>query len=142
MYPNNLKFPFEFERGQTWRYTNLEAPYDIPVLKTPEILDDELDRVKQAANPVYRMEQDIARNARAEFLKDFQISLDSAKVRGENSDVIRNPERHRRYGLRVLDKLYNQGIISARTEEEEGGMATLITILNGNEPRERTCIQL
>jgi len=142
LYPNNLKFPFEFERGQTWRYTNLKAPYDIPVLKTPEILDAELREVEQTATPVYRMDQDIARDARAGFLKDFQASLDSAKVRGENPDVIRNPERHRQYGLRVLDKLYNQGIIRARSEEESNGMATLITILNGNEQRERTLTQL
>jgi len=142
LYPNNLKFPFEFERGQTWRYTNLEAPYDIPVLKTPETLDAELSQIEQSANPVYRMDQDIARNARVVFLKEFQSSLDSAKARGENRDVLRNPERHRRYGLRVMDKLYNQGIIRARSEDESNGMATIITILNGNEQRERTLTQL
>ncbi|WP_187270999.1 HD family phosphohydrolase [Neolewinella aurantiaca] len=142
LYPNNLRFPFEFERGQTWRYSDLDAPYDIPVLKTPETLDAEIREVEQVARPVYRMDQDIARNARAEFLREFQISLDSAKVRGENKDLIRNPERHRRYGLRILDKLYDQGIIRARSEEEVDGMATLVTILNGNEQRERTLAQL
>lgn len=142
LYPNNLKFPFEFERGQTWRYANLKAPYDIPVLKTPETLEAELEEVENNANPVYRMDPDVARDARAGFLRDFQIKLDSARVRGENRDVLRNPERHRRYGLRVLDKLYNEGVIRARTEEERNGMATLLTILNGNEQRERTLTQL
>ncbi len=142
LYPNNLKFPFEFDRGQTWRYSDLKAPYDIPVLKPTETLEAELEQVKQSANPVYRIDQNVVRDARARFLKDFQTSLDSAKVRGENPDVIRNPERHRHYGLRVLDKLYNQGIIRARSEEERNGMATLITILNGNEQRERTLTQL
>lgn len=142
LYPKNLKFPFEFERGQQWGYSRLEAPYDIPILKPEEQFEAEKEAVRTSAKPVYRLNQEVARNARARFLEEFRIRLDTARARGENRDLLRQPERHRRYGLRVLDKLYNQGIIKARTEEEERGMATVITILNGNEQRQRTIAQL
>ncbi|WP_020571230.1 HD family phosphohydrolase [Neolewinella persica] len=142
LYPKNLKFPFEFERGQQWGYSRLEAPYDIPVLKPEEDFKNEKEAVRTSAKPVYRLNQEVARDARARFLDEFKIRLDTARARGENRDLLRQPERHRRYGLRVLDKLYNQGIIKARTEEEERGMSTVITILNGNEQRQRTIAQL
>lgn len=142
LYPNNLKFPFEFERGQTWRYSELDAPYDIPVLKAPEVLDAEIDAVEKMANPVYRLDQSVARKARARFLEEFQIRLDSARVRNDNQDLTKQPGPHRRYGLRVLDKLYDEGIIRARSEEEVEGMSTVVTILNGNEQRERMLTQL
>jgi len=142
LYPNNLKFPFEFERGQTWRYADLDAPYDIPVLKAEELLEAELDQVNDNATPVYRLDQGVARDARARFLNEFQERLDSARVRREYPDLLRQPERHRRYGLRVLDKLYDQGIVRARTEEQSRGMSALITVINGNEQRKRNLDQL
>lgn len=142
LYPKNLKFPFEFERGQQWGYSRLEAPYDIPVLKPELQFEEEKEAVRTSAKPVYRLNQEVARSARAQFLAEFETRLDTARARGENRDLLRQPERHRRYGLRVLDKLYDQGIIKARKEEEERGMSTVITILNGNEQRQRTIAQL
>ncbi|MEM9928231.1 MAG: HDIG domain-containing metalloprotein [Bacteroidota bacterium] len=142
LYPNNLKFPFEFEQGQTWRYTSLSAPYNIPVLKPEEVLETEQTTAENSSNPVYLLNPEVARNARAQFLEAFRIALDSAEARNENQDVLRQPERHRRYGLRVIDKLFNQGIIKARSEEEVQGMSTVITILSGIEQRQRTLSQL
>ena len=142
LYPNNLKFPFAFDEGQTWRYADLRAPYDVPVLKPEASLQADLDAVKRNATPVYRYDQNIAREARAAFLEEFQMELDSARVRRENPDLLRQPERHRRYGLRVLDKLYDQGIIRARQEDEMEGMSTVITTINGGEVRQRTIGQL
>lgn len=143
LYPNNLKFPFDFERGKPWGYNQLSAPYDIPVLKTEEVLKAELSSVEANATPVYRMDQSVASKTRARFLAEFTVSLDSARARNENPDVLRQPERHRRYALRVIDKLYNEGFIRARTKDEvEDGMSAVITILNGNEQRTRTLEQL
>lgn len=142
LYPDKLKFPFDFERGQTWRYGTLDAPYDIPVLKAPERLNAEIEAVEASLNPVYYLDRSVAREARADFLEGFQQALDTARSRNDNPDLLRDPGRHRRYGLRVLDKLYDEGIIRARNEEEVEGMNTLITILNGNEQRQRMLTQL
>ncbi|MEM1360000.1 MAG: HDIG domain-containing metalloprotein, partial [Bacteroidota bacterium] len=87
-------------------------------------------------------DESVARDARATFLRQFQVALDTARARQDNSDLLREPERHRRYGLRVLDKIYSHGIIDARPEEEMDGMATVITTLRGSEQRERTLGQL
>ncbi|MEM6770503.1 MAG: HDIG domain-containing metalloprotein [Bacteroidota bacterium] len=142
LYPNNLKFPFAFELNQPWRYADLEAPYDIPVLKPKEALQADLDAVARQTNPVYRYDPEVARSARARFLQDFRVALDSAEANGNYPGLLAQPENHRRYGLRVLDKIYDYGIIQARPEEEMEGMSTVITTLNGSDRRERTISQL
>lgn len=142
LYPNNLKFPFEFERGKEWAYTEIRAPYDIPVLKADEVLATELTSIENRTNPVYRLDPSVARSARERFLTDFRSGLDTARVRRTNPDLVAQPELHRRYGLRVLDKLYAQGIISARAEDEIEGMSRVVTILAGNQQRDRTLGQI
>lgn len=142
LYPSNLKFPFVFDLNQPWRYADLEAPYDIPVLKSEDQLALDRKAVEDTATPVYRYDQDVARNARARFLEEFRVALDSAESKGNYPGLIAQPENHRRYGLEVLDKIYNYGILEARPEEEMEGMSTVITTLNGSGRRERTLSQL
>ena len=141
LYPDRLKFPFEFERGQIWRYEDLRAPYDVPVLKPEERLLEDIRAVEQRATPVYEYRPEVARRARENFLREFTTQLDSARARGTNYDLLRQPERHRRYGLRVLDKLYGQGIIQAREEDEMNGIETVVTTIRGSEQQERTLAQ-
>ncbi len=134
LYPNNQKFPFTFERGQDWHYADLEAPYDIPILKPEEQLRADLAAVRERATPVYRFDQEIVREARADFLAEFKTKLDSAKARNQNLDLLAQPERHRRYGLEVIDKIYQRGIINVRSEDyRDQGMDHVITVVNGNE---------
>lgn len=133
LYPENLKFPFAFDLNQTWRYADLEAPVDIPVLKPEEQFKTDRERVEKNATPVYQYDQDVARRARARFLDEFRVALDSAEAKKTYPGLLAQPENHRRYGLRVLDKIYNYGIIEARPEEEMEGMSTVITTLNGGE---------
>ncbi len=141
LYPNRLKFPFEFELGQTWRYEDLRAPYQIPILKTDDQFRSDINEVEDNANPVYEYRPEVARRAREQFVDEFAEALDTARARRENLDILRQPERHRRYGLRVLDKLYGQGIIDSREEDEMDGMGRVITTVNGNEQQEKTLAQ-
>lgn len=142
LYPNNLKFPFAFELNQPWRYADLEAPYDIPVLKPAEVFKADKETVRQRANPVYRYDPAVARRARARFLEDFRVALDSAQANQRYPGLLVEPESHRRYGLRVIDKIYDHGIIKTRPEEEIEGLSTVITTLKGSDRRDRTINQL
>ncbi len=142
LYPNNLTFPFQFERGQTWRYADLKAPYEIPVLKTEKDLIQDRREVEATQHPVYRADDEVRRQAKADFLEAFRIELDSARARKENRDLLSQPEQHRRYGIEVLDKMYDRGIIQTREEELMDGLATVITVVDGNRVQERTLGQV
>lgn len=135
LYPNNLKFPYEFERGQTWRYPSLESPKDFPIRKSQEQFEMDRESVFESLSPVYKIDPNVARAAKAEFLKDFKKQVDNAIENEAFPGVQANPEAHRLYGLRVLDKIFSHGIID---EVDDLNPAQVISIANGNEMREST----
>ncbi|PHI19470.1 hypothetical protein CEQ90_12285 [Lewinellaceae bacterium SD302] len=135
LYPNNLKFPYEFERGQTWRYESLYAPKDFSVLKSPEQLEADLAAVEEQLTPVFRIDPEIGRLARQEFLEDFNEKVDSAIARNTFPSIQADPKAHRLYGLRVLDKIFSRGILDAQPNTSP---TQVVSIANGNEFREAT----
>ncbi len=119
LYPNHIKFPYEFERGQTWRHASLYAPYAFPIQKTEQQLAADREGALQQSSPVYVVDIEAERTAKQAFLKDFEASLDSAVVSKSFPSVRRQAEAHRRYGLAVLDQLFEIGILAERQQQEQ-----------------------
>ena len=42
LFPNNAKFKYNFEKGQTWRYEDLVAPFNFAILKPAEEVNAEI----------------------------------------------------------------------------------------------------
>ena len=143
LYPNNLSFPYQFELNQTWQYADLSAPYDIPVLKREERLAADRQAVIRSLTPVYQRDPEVARRARAEYIEAFSVALDTAIARGTYAGLRAAPEAHRLYGLGILDRIYQRGIVRLRTEDEaRAGMASVIQIVDGSEVDTRTIGQV
>ena len=143
LYPNNLSFPYQFELNQTWQYADLSAPYDIPILKREERLESDRQAVIGNLTPVYRRDAEVARRAREAYIRDFSVALDSAEARKTYAGLRAQPEAHRLYGLGVLDRIYQRGIVRLRTEDEaRAGMASVIQIMDGSEVATRTIGQV
>jgi putative nucleotidyltransferase with HDIG domain len=140
LYPSDLKFKYEFERGQTWRYEDLYAPFEFPILKTQEELARERADALETLTPVYRIDPEVARRRKDRYLAAFDRELENLE-RSDNppfTDVTRRPERYRIYGLEFLDRRYDRGIISPRDEDQADPANQVITIVNGSEIREQT----
>jgi putative nucleotidyltransferase with HDIG domain len=143
LYPNNLTFPYQFELNQTWQYADLTAPYDVPIVKREERLAADRKEVIDQLTPVYRRDPGVARRAREEYIRDFKVALDTAIARSTYAGLRRQPEAHRLYGLEMLDRIYQRGIVRLRTEDEaRAGMATVIQIVDGSEINTRTIGQV
>ena len=143
LYPNNLSFPYQFELNQTWQYADLAAPYDIPILKREERLESDRQAVIENLTPVYRRDAEVARRAREAYIRDFSVALDSAEARETYAGLRAQPEAHRLYGLGILDRIYQRGIVRLRTEDEaRAGMASVIQIVDGSEVATRTIGQV
>ena len=143
LYPNNLSFPYQFELNQTWQYADLAAPYDIPILKREERLEGDRQAVIENLTPVYRRDAEVARRAREAYIRDFSVALDSAEARETYAGLRAQPEAHRLYGLGILDRIYQRGIVRLRTEDEaRAGMASVIQIVDGSEVATRTIGQV
>ncbi len=143
LYPNNLTFPYQFELNQTWQYADLTAPTSIPILKREERLAADREAVIQNLTPVYRRDTKVAREARADYIAAFTTALDSARSRNTYPGLLRQPEAHRLYGLELLDRIYQRGIVRLRIEDEaRSGMSTVIQIVDGSEVNTRTIGQV
>ncbi len=143
LYPNNLTFPYQFELNQTWQYADLSAPYTIPILKREERLEADRQAVIRNLTPVYRRDPEIARRNRTAYIEDFRVALDSAEARGTFAGLRRQPEAHRLYGLEILDRIYQRGIVNLRVEDQaRSGMASVIQIVDGSEVDTRTIGQV
>ncbi len=135
LYPNNIKFPYEFERGQTWRYNSLYAPYQFPVRKTEQQLAADRQNIEAEIAPVYLVDLSAERATKQAFLKDFEASLDSVSGTKNFPKLRRQAEEHRRYGLEVLDQLFSIGLLG---ESRIANSAQVVSIAKNNEIRKTT----
>lgn len=52
--PRTAKFGYDYKKGSTWNYETLFAPFDFPILKTPEQMQEEAEKVLGSYVPYYR----------------------------------------------------------------------------------------
>ena len=52
--PRTAKFGYDYKKGSTWNYETLFAPFDFPILKTPEQMQEETEKALGAYVPYYR----------------------------------------------------------------------------------------
>lgn len=135
LYPNNIKFPYEFEKGQTWRYNSLYAPFQFPIRKTAQQLNEDRQSIEEETAAVYIVDLAAERATKQAFLKDFEASLDSLAGSRNFPNLRRQSEAHRHYGLEVIDRLFGIGII--RESRIDQG-AQVISIAKNNEIRKTT----
>lgn len=135
LYPNHIKFPYEFERGQTWRHASLYAPYAFPIRKTDQQLAADREGALEQSSPVYVVDIEAERAAKQAFLKDFEASIDSATVSKSFPNVRRQADAHRRHGLAVLDQLFEIGIIAEKPQEE---LTKVVSIARNHSVRKTT----
>ncbi len=138
LFPNNAKFKYNFEKGQTWRYEDLTAPFDFAILKPIGELDSERERIKSEFNPYYEVNLDIDRNTKQRFRDEFNGQLTMAETDGLYNDVRRNAERYLKYGLSFIDRAYQTGFIALDDQHLNEEQGFVINLLRGNTKQQRT----
>lgn len=67
------KFRYEFVKESPWKYEGvLTAPYDFPILKSPEALAKEKEEVKQSILPYYDLREDKGQEVLKKWDEEFQ----------------------------------------------------------------------
>jgi putative nucleotidyltransferase with HDIG domain len=51
--PHDVRFPYEFQKGQIWLHADYYAPFDLPLLKQPDELEQEYARIRKQHNKVF-----------------------------------------------------------------------------------------
>lgn len=133
LFPDNAKFKYEFEKGQSWRYEDLEAPYDFAIKKTDAQIAAERTELANEFNPYYELEDDVAKIQKQNFERAFADQLDEVRQSEMFVDVPRNPNRYRNYSHWYLDKIFNRGVIQLAEPHQGKSKDFVINIRKGND---------
>lgn len=138
LFPDNLKFKYEFERGQVWRFEDLRAPFDFAIKKTDEQIAAEKEALKNEFSPYYEKLGEVAKQQQKFFADEFQKQLNTSRADNQFQDVQARPERYLNWGSRFLDWVYNRGIIQLAPEHQDAGKHFVINLVQGNTTEQRT----
>ena len=61
--PRTAKLGYDYKKGGTWNYETLFAPFDFPILKTSEQIEEELARAEDVRVPYYNYSESVTRDA-------------------------------------------------------------------------------
>ncbi len=111
LFPDSVKFKYQYGPSQTWAYDDLEAPFDFAIKKTEATIEEEKQRLRSSFSPYYRYDSDIASIQKKQFsqeLKDIIVDFDQDPL---YEGITKNAAKYEAYGLRLLDQIYKKGII-------------------------------
>lgn len=138
LFPTDLRFKYQYEKQQSWRYDNLMAPFDFAIRKTEAELQMEREDVLDNTNLVFEEAEQIVKERKAAFSQEFQQQLEQIESSGQFRDVPRQPQVYLNYGLAFLDRLYDQGIIHLSGEQTGVDQDQVLTIIRGSTFEEQT----
>ena len=138
LYPNNVKFRYQFEERQSWRYDDLVAPFDFAIRKPDAELQRERDAIRNQFSPFYAYDAAVATEQLQRFSENFEAQLDMVGMEEQFADVLARPDRYEAFGRKLLDNLYRQGILELSETHSGRGKDFVINIVKGNTTERRT----
>lgn len=136
--PHNVRFKYNYEIGQVWRYDDFAAPFNFAIKKPPAKYNKEIEVLDQELSPLYHLDQEMVKSLKTSFASSFNKQLEEVKQSNEFPDVRRQPNRYLQYGNGFLDRVYDRGIIELDESHREKGKDFVIKILRGNAFQQQT----
>ena len=104
LFPKSGKFKYNFEKGKPWQSENLYAPFDFAIKKTDEEIKAEKHEITAKANLYFNIESGVVERVISEYKSEFKLEL-------TDSLVTKNKKKLYNIGLKIIDKLYNNGVL-------------------------------
>lgn len=60
LFPKVGSFQYEYQKGMPWRYETLHAPFDFPIYKTDDELQEEREKIKVEQSPIFNLNPNTA----------------------------------------------------------------------------------
>lgn len=136
MFPQTLRFKYQYDVGSAWAYEDLYAPFDFAIPKTLEQYKAELDAAVTGSAVYYRMDDSVQVVQTRRFEEAFALQLDAIE-KGQFKEVKKNPAPYRTYGTALLDSLYGRGIVLWGKDHSRRPTAPAIEVVSGNTSRKK-----
>jgi putative nucleotidyltransferase with HDIG domain len=138
LFPNNVKFKYEFQEGQSWRYDDLIAPFDFAIERTEKEIQAAINQVEKDFSPYYVMDLSVAKREKSRFITAFDLQKSEVSEGSQFVDVLNNPAAYKEFGLSLLDRIFSEGIIAAQHPYQEREPNFVINIIKGNAAYRKT----
>lgn len=111
-FPSGGQFEYEYRYGERWRYANLSAPFDYPLLKSKEEIMSEHEALERDFVPYYRWDKRQVLRAQDSFRRYFEQQWattwrDSFNIMTRRGDSALYLE----FGLDFLRRIYERRLI-------------------------------
>lgn len=118
LFPKVGSFQYEYQKGMPWRYETLTAPFDYPIYKTEEELQQEREEIAQEQSPIFNLKPETA----ALEIKKFQSALHAfySELTQKGLDKI----------VREIQKIYNAGILQLPEQLDPNKINTVKIVEN------------
>lgn len=61
LYPDRAYFKYEYNKGDTWQYETVKAPFSFPILRTQKELEEERNKIIENFIPHYKLDSSVLR---------------------------------------------------------------------------------
>ncbi|MBI5917408.1 MAG: HDIG domain-containing protein [Bacteroidetes bacterium] len=140
LYPGSVKFKYEFQRGQVWRYDDLTASFDFPIKKTAAELGADKALMVKEFSPFYTFNAELT----AAKISDIKAAAEAlpalpgdAKTASKLASAPKPPDLAAE-GARILERIYKKGIVQLAPEHQGAGDDFVINVVQGNTSFKRT----
>lgn len=93
--PRQVRFKFDFDRGSIWQYEDLKAPFDFPVYKSDQQLEEEKNAVLASSPLFFRKDTGAVLKAIQEFHSVYKQRTEESFKTGEE----------------IIRRIYERGLI-------------------------------
>jgi cyclic-di-AMP phosphodiesterase PgpH len=104
LFPKSGQFRYEYQKGRTWQYPTLYAPFDFSILKSQAILEAEQNRVRQNLKPYYRENQKVFEDVLAQYQTLFPQYFSTSDSLISSLEVFQKGEK-------ILSDIYQYGVL-------------------------------
>ena len=138
LFPSNVRFKYEFDQGQAWRYESLDAPFDYAIKKPQAQIDAEIQELEETFYPYYDLQRDVLPQKKEIYQTVFERQLKQVNRDGQFPHVVSNANRYRNFGLAYLDYVYQKGVLQLDSRHQDADGTFLINTVSGNIIKRRT----
>lgn len=127
IFPKQGKFQYEFQnlKGKPWFHEDLIAPFDFTIKKSAEELETEKAEIIKNSKPYFNHNNSVINSRKSQLVKEFNQNWDDKK----NKKV---KEKTLALGKKIIDTLYNKGIIEPADVIENKPPDYSINVLHNN----------
>lgn len=110
--PQGNRFGYEIQKGKPWLYESLYAPFDFPLKKLPQEIQQE-EREITEKSPVYFQKDSLIKQI---VLNDFNENFSVFFTNNFSKDSLQNLKKK---GEEILSEIYKIGLISENQENKK-----------------------